>query len=165
MKKLYKGVVRCEQYLSRILFAAIVLLTFGAAMSRVFGFSLPWSMDLTLLLFGWFAFLAASQATRRKAHLGVDLITSRLPIKTQYIIDLINKVIMAAFLIFLAWHGFSLSITNSERMLTALSISYSFVTLSLSVGCLLMVVSLIIQVVQRILVLSGRSQEADFNRL
>jgi TRAP-type C4-dicarboxylate transport system permease small subunit len=60
-------------------------------MSRVFGFPLPWSLELTLLLFAWFAFLAASQASRRKTHLGVDILTMHLPLRVQKIIQIINK--------------------------------------------------------------------------
>jgi TRAP-type C4-dicarboxylate transport system permease small subunit len=132
-------------------------------MSRSFGFPLPWSMDLTMLMFGWFGFLAASQATRRGAHLGVDILTRLFPKKVQQQIALVNKVIMSIFLAVMIYCGFALSVNNSQRMINSLNISYSVTTMSLSVGCLLMLISLIIQIVQQIRVVRGTITEEQAN--
>lgn len=97
MNDLYKTIVKLEQYISKIILFFIIGLTFIAAMSRAFNFPLPWSIDVILLLFCWFAFFAASQATRRKANLGVDIIVRHLPKTVQNIIDLINKLLITFF--------------------------------------------------------------------
>ncbi|MGI5173967.1 TRAP transporter small permease [Treponema sp. OMZ 840] len=162
MNDLYKTIVKLEQYISKIILFFIIGLTFIAAMSRAFNFPLPWSIDVILLLFCWFAFFAASQATRRKANLGVDIIVRHLPKTVQNIIDLINKLLITFFLICMGYSSLRLSITNVKRLITSLDISYSFITASLFVGCVLMTISEIIQIVERIQIMREKAEEENF---
>ena len=162
IKDLYAIVVKAEQYVSRTILFFIIGLTFAAAMSRAFNFPLPWSIDIILLLFCWFAFCAASQATRRKANLGVDILIRHFPKKVRDVIDLINKLLITAFLIIMGFGSLKLSVTNVKRLITSLNISYSFITSALFVGCTLMVVSEIIQIVEKIRIICGKASEEDF---
>jgi TRAP-type C4-dicarboxylate transport system permease small subunit len=161
LRKLYIVVVRLEQFIARSILIVIVLLTFGSAMSRTFGFPLAWSMDLVMLLFAWFGFLAASQATRRGAHLGVDIITNALPQKAQQCVLLFNRVLMAAFTSVIIYASFKQSISNYERMINTIDLSYSAITISLTVGCVLMLISLCIQIFDQIRVILGKMTEEE----
>lgn len=158
-KRLYQIIIRAEQYISRAILFIIIGLTFAAAVSRAFDFPLPWSIDVTLLLFCWFAFLAASQSTRRKANLGVDIITKHLPKPVQNIIELVNKALIIAFLVLMGVYSLKLAITNVKRLITSLDISYSFITIALFVGCVLMVISEVIQIIEHIGVIRGKAAE------
>jgi TRAP-type C4-dicarboxylate transport system permease small subunit len=162
LMRIYGAVIKAEQYFSRTLLVVIIFLTFMAAMSRTFDFPLPWSLDLTLLLFAWFAFLASTQAARRNAHMGVDILVKYLPGKVRGIIDVFNKALMLAFLIYIGYNAAALAIVNRKQQIDSLYISYSFITFSLVTGCLLMGIGIAIQMAQRIMVLSGKAAEEDF---
>ena len=162
MSKLFKKIIWLEETINKIILFVIIFLTFVAAMSRAFKFPLPWSLDLTLLLFAWFAFLAASQATRKNAHMGVDFLTSRLPKKIQEIIVVFNKTLIILFLLLIGYNGIILSIANFKRQISSLGISYTFVTMSVTVGCLLMMIEETILLYNQIQIIRGKSEVALF---
>ena len=156
INKIYQGVAQVEQAVCKITMLSILGLTFISALSRLINVPLPWSLELTLLLFAWFAFLAASQATRHGAHLGVNVFVKLLPQKIQDIILALNKVMILGFLGFIGYNGVMLSILNFPRQITSLGISYSFVTISLSVGCALMFVSESILLYDQLRIIAGK---------
>lgn len=162
LKKGYNFIIKIENIFARTLLIIIIILTFIAAISRAIDVPLPWSLDLTLLLFAWFAFLSASQSTRRNANLGVDIIVRHLPKNVQNIIELFNKSLIVAFLAYIGYYCTNMAIIGWKQKITALNISYSFVTISLVVGCILMIISTLIQMVQRIMVIRGTATDKDF---
>lgn len=150
IRLLYKGLVFVEGFLSKILFILITLLTFISAMSRVFGFPLPWSLELILVFFAWFSFLSASQAVRRKTLLGIDIFTRHLPHKVQHVLEIINNILILCFLAVLGYAAFILSVNFSVRQIASLQISYSVVSASLFAGCFLMFLSECIHLVNQL---------------
>jgi len=58
----------------------MTLLTFLQVVLRyVFGTGLVWSLEATTYAFAWLVLLGMSYGARTKAHIAVDLLTSRLP--------------------------------------------------------------------------------------
>ena len=165
LARIYRGIVKIEEFLSRALLLTIILLTFIAALSRASNYPLPWSLELTLLLFAWFSFLAGSQATRRKANMGVDFLVRLLPKTAQNVVDLINKLLILIFLGYVGAYAVVQAVVNFRQQIDSLRISYSFITLSLAAGALLMMISIVIQIVQRILIMAGKATEEEFEYL
>ena len=159
---IYKWIVKAEEFCSKLLLVAIIILCFISALARYMDFTVTWSLDLVLLLFSWFAFLACSQSTRRKANLGVDILTRHLSKKLQCGIELFNRLIMFGFMVLMTGWGAYMAQLNWKTKITTLNISNSYVTLSLVVGGTLISIALAIQVVQDIMVLTGRPRMEDF---
>lgn len=159
---LYRGIVKAEEICSKVLLVAIIILCFISALARYLDFTVTWSLDLVLLLFAWFAFLACSQSTRRKANLGVDILTRHFSQRVQCAIELINRIIMLVFMVTMTGYGVYMAQLNWKTKITTLNISNSYITLSLVVGGVLISVSLAIQVVQDIMVLAGKARMEDF---
>lgn len=162
LNSIYRGIVRAEETCAKILLIAIIILCFISALARYLNFTVTWSLDLVLLLFAWFAFLACSQSTRRKANLGVDILTRHFSKAVQNIIDLVNRIIMLVFMVVMTWYGFYMAGLNWKTKITTLNISNSYITLSLVVGGVLISISLMIQIAQNILVLMGKAEMEDF---
>lgn len=150
MSKLYSKYVVFEETLTKILLVIIIALVFYAAVVRWIGFPLPWSVEMAQLFYAWFAFLAAAQALRRKAHIGVDFITRRFPNKIQNITTIIEYIIICMFLLFMIYSSIQLSINNAVRQLNALPISYSFITISIAFGCFSMLITSILHIISLI---------------
>lgn len=159
---IYRWIVKAEEFCSKLLLVAIIILCFISALARYMDFTVTWSLDLVLLLFSWFAFLACSQSTRRKANLGVDILTRHFSPKLQCAVELFNRLLMFGFMVLMTgWGGYMAKLNWKTKIIT-LNISNSYVTLSLVVGGTLISIALAIQVVQDIMVLTGRARMEDF---
>lgn len=140
LQKIYDVFNKIQNFTAKILIIIMTVLVFFQAMSRVFGISLPWSMELTLLLFAWLAFLSAAQASRHNAHNGVDILYNVLPEKAQRVITVINKLLMIAFLIIIAKSTYGMALSSSQRVITSLGISYTWIVWPCLLGCILMTI-------------------------
>jgi len=138
IRNIYTKIIKIKYVALNILLILIIILTFLAAMSRAFSFPLPWSLELVLLLFAWFVFLAASQSSEYRRHLGVDLLTSKFPKKVQLGLSISSHVLCLAFQGFIAVNAFILCVTDNKRVLASLNCSYSWITASLGVGMVFM---------------------------
>lgn len=141
MKKAYEKFCQFEQWLAMLLLAGITVLVFVSAMMRTFGFPLNWAQDAALIMFAWLSFIGGDIALHSTGLIGVDLIVTHFPKKVQKIIDIIFNVVMIAFLVVLVIYGFQYVMTGYKRLITTLNVSYAWVTASVPVGALLMIIS------------------------
>lgn len=136
-----KTIHKIEETVSELLMAFIILLVFLAAALRWFGYPIVWSVDIAQLLFGWVVFLGADMALRNNNHIGIDMLIVRLPRKLQNAILLASYALTGAFLAVIAAFGFYLSVINYERTFNTFELSYSYATVSVPVGCVLMLIT------------------------
>ena len=141
MKKAYEKFCQLEQWIAMLLLAGITVLVFVSAMMRTFGFPLNWAQDAALIMFAWLSFIGGDIALHSTGLIGVDLFVVHFPKKVQKAIDVVFKVVMLAFLVVLVIYGFQYDMTGYRRLITTLNVSYAWVTASVPVGALLMIVS------------------------
>lgn len=161
-QKLYRAIVRCEEICSKALLIIIVLFTFFSAVARYFSISWVWSLDLILLLFAWFAFLASSQAIRRRSIVNMPILVERLPKKAQQVIAVFNDLLMVAFMVTIIGYTIYISILNWRQRITSMGISYSWILLALAAGGVLMTLGLVLQLAEHLQVLFGRKKTSGF---
>lgn len=138
MAFLNRILLKAVDTLASFFLAAIVILVFLAALSRWFNYPLIWSVDTAQLLFGWLCFFGADAAMRHNSHIGMDILVRLLPQGAQRGIRMLLMLFTMAFLGIIAVYGFILCYHNYERLFNTIQISYSWATLSVPVGCLLM---------------------------
>ena len=138
MSSLNARLIRIEETAARVLLAAIVVLVFLAALTRWFDYPIIWSIDIAQLFFGWIYFLGADTALRQGRHIGMDVIIRLFPVRFQRAVGFFLDILSVAFLVIVIYYGFKLSIINWERRFNTIEVSYSLATLSVPVGCLLM---------------------------
>ncbi|MCR4441277.1 MAG: TRAP transporter small permease [Peptococcaceae bacterium] len=141
MKRIVDSFYRWEEFLVKTLLALIVALVFIAAVLRTFKYPINWSVDIAQGLFAWGTFLGADVAMRKNKLMGVDLFISKMPIKTQRLLKIINYSMIIGFLSGIAFFGVKLCVENYARTFQSLSVSYSWVTLSAPVGAVLMIIT------------------------
>lgn len=159
MKKLYDKFCKFEEWAALILLAGITVLVFIAALMRTFKMPLNWAQDVALVAFAWLIFLGSDIAIRGPGLIGVDLFVRKLPPVIQKGLDILFKVIIIAFLGVLVVYGFQMTVTGWTRQITTLHISYSWVTMAVPVGSLLMIISTMIRLVERIKTPAGKKAE------
>lgn len=147
MKRFYDGLCRVELWIAGLFLVLMVVLIFASGVGRMFGYPLNWAGDIATALFAWSCFLCADIAWRRNSLMSVELLTDRLPPKAQVFCRYINYAIISVFLAYLAVYGVWLSWTSRARSFQGIpEISYSWVTMSLSVGGLLLLITTLLKI-------------------
>lgn len=150
MKKIYEKACLLEEWIALVLVAGIAVLVFVSALMRTFGHPLNWAQDVALIAFAWLIFLGSDIAMRGAGLIGVDLFVKKFPRGVQKGIDILFKVIIAAFLCVLIYHGYGMTSTGWTRQITTLHISYSWVTMAVPVGSAFMLITTILKLIERI---------------
>jgi len=138
MDKVLFAIKKVETIISVIFLVFIVCLVFIAALLRWFGIPVAWSIDVAQLLLGWVVFLGADVALKNDSHIGVDMFINMLPVRMRKIILFVDYLVMTLFLVSVSVYGIYLSVANYQRLFNTLQISYSYATMSVPVGCILM---------------------------
>ncbi len=147
MKKLYGYICLCELLFVKVAFVSLVLLVFIAAFTRYIGYPINWSVDMAQCLFAWCTFLAADIAMRKDKLMKVDFFVRRLPQNLQSKVEQLNLVIILVFLAALVGYGIWLSYTTRFRTFQGIpGFSYTWVTLSVPVGSLLMAITTVLNI-------------------
>lgn len=150
MKKLYNGFCKLEETICCIGFLIMIGLVFLSAVARTVGHPLAWSIDVSQLLLCWTTLIGADIAFRYKKILGLDLFTSKLPVKVQRIILIFLDALILIVLCIFIKYGAALSVSSWKRSFQTLKLSYSYVTMALPVMSGLMVISVVIDIVNTI---------------
>ena len=141
LKTTYSFICKVEEFLTSFALCAITFLVFVSAIGRFIGYPINWAIDISLLLLAWGAFLGADIGIRKNRVINVDFLTSKMPVATQKMIAIAWSVAIILFLVVLIAYGIPLCITNAKRQFQYIALSYSFVTASLPVCALLMIIS------------------------
>lgn len=159
MKGLYRSFCKWEENLALILLAGLTILVFLSALFRTFNHPLNWAQDVALVAFAWLIFIGGDIAIRGSGLIGVDLVIKVLPKNVQMILDILYKCMIVIFLLILAINGYSMVISGWSRQITALHISYSWVTMSVPVGAVLMTLSTIVSIFESMKRWKGKGED------
>lgn len=131
-----------------LLLLAITILVFVSAIARTMRHPLNWAVDISLLLFAWQVFIGGDIAVRNTNLIGVELLVNKFPGIVQKWLKIVFFVFIILFLGVLVYFGVPLLLQNWKRLFQVLPISYSWCTLSVPVGALLMMISASIRLVE-----------------
>ncbi len=149
--KVYDWVGKVEIQISKYALGLMTALIFLSAVLRTVGLPLSFAVDGATFLFAWCVFLAADVAMRKDKLVCVDILVVRLPKKAQFFIRLINYLIIAAFLTVLVIYGAKLTYETRYRMFQGIYwLSYSWVTLAVPLGALMMLITSILKIKEQI---------------
>lgn len=136
---IYHVVGQVELRLAQVAVVLMTLLVLFSAGSRTAGRPVSWAVDAATFFFAWAAFVGADVALRRDKMVSIDLVVDRLPARGRQWVRLGNSFLMSAFLLVMVVTGIWLSITTRDRSFSGLAwLSYTWVTLSVPVGSLMM---------------------------
>lgn len=123
-----------------VLLLALVLVALLQVASRYSGLVfVPWTEELSRLLFVWVVWLGAAAGSARGAHIRFDLVVNRLPGRTARWVRGIVEVAAACFLLSVAWYGWKVARTEANSRFLTFDFSVQYMYLAAVVGALLMV--------------------------
>jgi TRAP-type C4-dicarboxylate transport system permease small subunit len=147
MKKLYEYICNGETFVARSLLIAMVILVFGAGIARVVGYPINWAIDMATCFFAWACFFSADIAWRNDKLMSVDIFVNYFPEKVKKYCRMVNYTILVVFLMYVVVAGLWIAYVSRERAFQGIpAISYSWVTLSLPVGGVLLLISTILKI-------------------
>jgi len=147
VKKLDEILLKIEKHSAKILLLVMIVMVFASGVARFIGHPINWAVDFSTFLFGWAAFFAVDIAWRENKMMSVDIFVKRLSERKQKIIRLINYFIILAFSFYLIVWGFYLSYKTRYRTFVGMpNFSYTWVTLSVPVGGVLLFRSTILKI-------------------
>lgn len=146
MRSLYAALLKIEAVLAAAFLLLMVALIFTGGVARTMGHPLNWTIDLATCFFAWGCFLCADIAWRRDALMSIELLTDRLPESLARLLLYINYLIITAFLVYVVHAGLILSWVSRTRSFQGIpGVSYSWVTASIVVGGLLLLITTIVK--------------------
>jgi len=145
IKQIYKSFIKAEEIVLGVLLAAITILVFGSAIARSINLPIIWATDLSTFFFAWEVFLGGDFLIRNTSLGGVELVADRLPSKIQKTLKLLWFVLIIGFCAVLTFYGIKLCLSNTKRTFQAMNFSYSWCTLSVPFGSILMIISSVIR--------------------
>lgn len=160
MKKAYEAFCNIEELVCGAILCIIVTLAFATAVGRCIGHPISWTVEVSQFFLSWLAFLGADMALRHGQVLGVDLLTRRLPRKTQAAIRLVTDVLIFLVLLSFVKFGIDLCLSNYKRSFQTVGISYSWATASLPFAAVFMSVTMILDILQQAQILLGKEERA-----
>jgi TRAP-type C4-dicarboxylate transport system permease small subunit len=147
MKRFYEFICDQEMQIAKYSLGLLSLLVFVAAVARSLHYPMNWAMDAATFLFAWTVFLGADAAMRLDRLFCIEVISGRLSTKAQLYLKIINYTIIAVFLVGMIGYGIPLSWTTRFRAFQGIpGFSYSWVTLSVPIGCALMLITAILKI-------------------
>ncbi len=164
MKKIYKIFCRFEEILAMFLLGGLAGLVFISALMRTFKHPLNWAQDVALVAFAWLIFFGSDIAVRGSGLIGIDMLVKRFPKKVQKTLDIIFKIMILIFLGILVYYGIRMTVTGWKRQITALEISYSWVTMAVPTGAFFMIISTTIKLIERIKTPADQDVKKDNGR-
>lgn len=147
MRAVHDLVGKIEAVVAAVLLIAMVILIFTGGIARLLAHPLNWTIDFATCFFAWACFLCADIAWRRGSLMSINILTARLPQAAQNALLKLNYIIISAFLIYVIYAGTWLSWVSRARSFQGIpSISYSWVTMSLPVGAVLLLVTTMLKI-------------------
>ncbi|QCB94022.1 TRAP transporter small permease [Cellulomonas shaoxiangyii] len=135
----YHALDRVEVRVAQVFLVLMTVLVLVSAIARTAGSPVSWAVDLATFAFAWTVFVSADIALRRDKMVNIGILAERFPAGVQRGLAVLNWVLIIVFLAAMVVTGLQLVQTTSDRSFSGLPwLSYSWVTLAVPVGCLLM---------------------------
>jgi TRAP-type C4-dicarboxylate transport system permease small subunit len=133
--------------MARTFLILMVLLVFAGGLARLWGHPINWTIDAATCVFAWACFFSADIAWRKNKLMGVDVLIIFLPERARTFCRRLNYLILTAFLLYVIGAGVWLSYISRERSVQGIpDFSYSWVTMSMPVGALLLLITTLLKI-------------------
>ena len=161
MSKLIAGYCRLLEWTIGVALAAMVVLVFGNVVLRyAFNSGITVSEEVSRWLFVWMTFLGAVVALKEHAHLGTDVLVSRLGVAGKKACLVVGHVLM----LYATWLVFAGSLAQTRinwdvhAPVTGASVGLFYAT-----GMVFAVSAAVLLLLQLVRVITGRATEQDLH--
>ena len=151
-KKLFYILNHIEEILLVLCIATtVILIALQVSTRYIFNNSLTWTEELARYLFIWESWIGISIGAKKGKHIKIEIITSRLKGKVQFIVLTLADICTLAIIAVLIYYGVDLTDKVYSMMTTSASLKIPMwlIYLALPTGCSLMAIRIIADIVNR----------------
>ena len=124
-----------DDWLAKILFLAIVLITILAVFMRyIINDPLQWIEEVQIALYLWAIMLGAASAMKVRGHVSIDAFVSLLPKRSQRPMQHFNDVVGIVVLLTFGWLGLRLAMAACDKITPILGFKYTYIDLAVPIG-------------------------------
>ncbi len=147
-----------EKFINKIIVLFFIVMSGSVFVQILFRYCfhkpIYWSEELPRVMLIWLTFLGAGVAAKRRTHLGITLLTSKLSPEKQVVLQLIANFLTMAFLLVLIYGGVVMTILTMPNRSAALQMPTGLVYLAVPVGGTMMFFHLFNQTIKLVKMLS-----------
>lgn len=105
---------------------------------------ITWTEEISLALFIWLVFIGLSSVTKTNGHVGIDYFVRKFPEQWRYRFQVFRLIFIfiVTLVVFVYW-GAAFAIHGVAKVTPVLGVSYTFITLAVPVGSVLVLYHLI----------------------
>ena len=133
-------VARVAGALKVVIVVLLTAMTLTVALQIVlryfFASPLPWGEEITRYMFVYLIFLGSAVGIHAGIHVSIDALIVRLPARARRAMELLAKLIVAAFLVVLVIYGTQLALTTIGQRSPALGIPIGIAYFAIPLGAL-----------------------------
>jgi TRAP-type C4-dicarboxylate transport system permease small subunit len=138
-RRVDRWVLRTTEALACLVGATFtVMITLEVVSRYLFQFSIFFINSAARLLLVWFFLLGAGLALRQGAHVGLEILTGRLPPAPARALAVLAQLLAMLFFVLMAWSGWLALGPAARQVDSALGLSILWVMLAFPVGFLLL---------------------------
>ena len=115
--------------------AMVLIVSTQVALRYGVNSSIGWADEVSRLTFVWSMFLAIPLGVRAGAHIGIEILTVRLPSKPRDVLLRLMAATSAALMIIVAWESLQICWDQWDEKMASLEFSAAWFILALAVGC------------------------------
>ena len=151
-----------ENIIAILLFVMMGIAFYGVIARFILHNSLSWGDESSRYLSIWAVFIGASLGIKKGAHIGVEAFVMMAPQKVQKYIMILTTVIGIAFCCAVTFIGFdyTLKLLRTGQMSPGMRIPIVWAYAAVPVGCLLMTLRYIMQLINQIVDLTGKANKS-----
>ncbi len=144
--KIYVMLQKIIKYAVAILLVGMVITVFSNVVSRYFlKAAIAWSEEVSRFMFIWVVFLSAFLAYVNDEHLGLDILSKKLPEKIGQVVAILCDIIVIYALYLITYGGQDLAVQSWTWLSPATSFSYGIVYLVVPIGAGLMILQTLLK--------------------
>lgn len=142
--KALHGVNKGTEFLTSAFLVIMVVIIFLQIISRILiQSSFPWTEELARFLMIWLTFLGAAFSFQYGAHIGITLITNKIPKKVAAVVQIIVCLLCVVLFSILIVQGYDLVMRSTTQVSPALGVPMNYVYTIIPISGLLMTLNVI----------------------
>lgn len=142
--KALHGVNKGTEFLTSAFLVIMVVIIFLQIISRILiQSSFPWTEELARFLMIWLTFLGAAFSFQYGAHIGITLITNKIPRKLAAVVQVIVCLLCVSLFSILIVQGYDLVMRSTTQVSPALGLPMNYVYTIIPISGLLMTLNVV----------------------
>ncbi len=112
----------------------IALVFVGTVLRYIFGLSIIWAYEVSILLLVWTAFLGAAAGVRSNSHVNFDMFVNMVPASGRKWVVLLKDLVVLAFLVMGTWYGYKVLGRTMRQQMQTVNLPVGVLYMAIPVG-------------------------------